>query len=103
MCPKPMGPDHHEAGGPFSERTMSTMSEAKKEHTCATCGDGTCAAGHMCTPVDLADEECDWCGSLIVNERHMCKGKLPEVAYICNSCGRTAVSAEYLCKPEKIA
>ncbi len=77
------------------------MSEAKK-HVCPTCGGATCEAGHMCTPIDHDDEACEWCGAMIVNARHMCSGKLPEVAYICNSCGRTAVSPEYLCKPEKI-
>ncbi len=74
----------------------------EKKHVCSTCGEATCEAGHMCTPVDHDAEECSWCGSMIVNERHMCKGKLPEIAYVCNSCGRTAVSAEHLCKPQKI-
>ncbi len=76
------------------------MSEHK--HVCPTCGEATCEAGHLCTPVQGDEHECEWCGSMIVDERHMCKGKLPEVAYICNTCGRTAVSPEYLCKPEKI-
>ena len=77
------------------------MPEGHK-HTCATCGEATCEAGHLCTPVDEEDKTCDWCGAMIVNERHMCHDKLPEVAYVCNSCGRTAVSPEHLCKPEKI-
>ncbi|MEN6346207.1 MAG: hypothetical protein ABFE16_12985 [Armatimonadia bacterium] len=75
---------------------------SEHKHSCPTCGGAACAAGHLCTPVDHEAEKCDWCGSMIVNERHMCSGKLPQVAYICNSCGRTAVSPEYLCKPEKI-
>jgi len=77
------------------------MSEGH-EHVCATCGKETCEAGHMCTPVDHEAEKCDWCGAMIVNERHLCKGKVLEVAFICNSCGRTAVSAEYLCDPKPI-
>lgn len=75
----------------------------KKHHACPTCGEATCEAGHLCVPAELEEETCDWCGSLIVNERHMCEGKVPKVAYICQSCGRTAVSAEHLCKPERIA
>ena len=78
------------------------MSDHKHEHTCPTCAGATCAAGHMCTPEDTEDHECEWCGAMIVSERHMCEGKVPEVAYICNTCGRTAVSPEFLCKPEKI-
>jgi hypothetical protein len=58
--------------------------------------------GHLCIPPDSRDETCDWCGSLIPNHRHLCSAKVREIAYICNSCGRTAVAAEYLCKPEKI-
>jgi hypothetical protein len=80
---------------------MNRMAD-KHEHSCATCGT-TCEAGHLCTPAHLEDEECDWCGAHIVNQRHMCAGKLPAVSYICNTCGRTAVAPEYLCKPEKIA
>lgn len=74
----------------------------ENKHKCPTCGESTCEAGHLCVPVTLEDHKCEWCGSLIVNERHMCADKLPQVAYICNSCGRTAVSPEYLCHPEKI-
>ena len=79
------------------------MSGEKKhaEHTCPTCQQAT-HHGHMCVPTSKKDEKCDWCGSLIPNERHLCNAKVKEIAYICNSCGRTAVKAEYLCKPEKI-
>ena len=71
-------------------------------HSCPTCGEATCEAGHMCAPVDQDDQTCDWCGAMIVNERHLCAEKLPDVAYVCNSCGRTAVSPQYLCRPQRI-
>ena len=91
------------AGRHLLRQKGSRNSMAKEEtHSCPTCGEATCEAGHLCTPVDHDDEECGWCGAMIVNQRHMCEGKLPEVAYICNSCGRTAVSPEHLCKPERI-
>jgi hypothetical protein len=73
-----------------------------KKDACPTCSQSTGASGHMCVPVNKKDEKCDWCGSIIPTERHLCNDKLKKLAYICNSCGRTAVKAEYLCKPEKI-
>jgi DNA-directed RNA polymerase subunit RPC12/RpoP len=73
-----------------------------KKHVCPTCSQETGEEGHMCTPVEKEDEQCEWCGALILTHRHMCKQKLQKVAYICNSCGRTAVSAEHLCQPVKI-
>jgi len=69
---------------------------------CPTCHEDIGEVGHLCVPVNKKDEKCDWCGALITNHRHLCCGKVKELAYICNSCGRTAVSAEHLCKPEKI-
>ena len=39
---------------------------------------------------------------LIMDARHMCNEKLQKISYICNSCGRLAVSPKYLCKPKKI-
>ncbi|MCD6460591.1 hypothetical protein J7L67_08000 [bacterium] len=75
------------------------MAEDKK---CPTCNGTVGEKGHLCTPVNQDGEKCGWCGSLIPNERHLCSDKIKELAYICNSCGRTAVSPDYLCKPEKI-
>lgn len=46
------------------------MSEAKK-HACPTWR-GRREAGHLCTPIDHDDEACEWCGAMIVNQRHMC-------------------------------
>ena len=74
----------------------------KKEHICPTCLQTTGEDGHLCVPVAKKDEKCDWCGALIVNERHLCNNKVKEIAYICNSCGRAAVQAEQLCSPKKI-
>jgi hypothetical protein len=50
----------------------------------------------------LKDQKCDWYGALIVDERHLCSEKAEQLKYICNSCGRTAVSEKYLCDPEEI-
>lgn len=70
--------------------------------TCPTCKQRAKEHGHLCVPATKKDEKCNWCGSLILNERHLCKDKVQELSYICNSCGRAAVSADYLCKPSKI-
>lgn len=81
------------------------MGEARKEksvHVCVTCQQSTAQEGHLCVPVKHQDKKCDWCGSLIVDERHLCNKKVREISYICNSCGRTAVKAENLCRPQKI-
>lgn len=72
------------------------------DNTCPTCGKEVGDHGHMCVPFKHADEKCDWCGSLIPDARHLCNEKVKELSYICNSCGRTAVSDEHLCQPEKI-
>ena len=76
---------------------------AFNQHTkvCPTCNEGT-EEGHLCVPLSKKEKKCEWCGSLIVNERHLCDGKSKALSYICNSCGRTAVRPEYLCKPKKM-
>jgi flavin-binding protein dodecin len=75
---------------------------AADDHVCPTCMQETGASGHLCVPTGKKDEQCDWCGALIPDERHLCNDKVKELAYICNTCGRTAVSAEHLCSPKKI-
>lgn len=72
------------------------------DHACPTCMQSAGEHGHLCVPVNEKDETCDWCGSLIPSQRHLCNGKVREISFVCNSCGRTAVSADLLCKPEKI-
>lgn len=69
---------------------------------CPTCMKPAGHDGHMCVPLTEKDKTCDWCGALIPDERHLCDEKVKELAYICNSCGRTAVSPEHLCSPKKI-
>ncbi|UCH89992.1 MAG: hypothetical protein JSV49_04950 [Thermoplasmata archaeon] len=76
------------------------MSEEKD--ICPNCSEETCAEGHLCNPKEQEDAKCTWCGSLVINQRHVCGEKAKEMSYICNSCGRLAVKAEHLCKPEKI-
>ncbi|MFH1062190.1 MAG: pyridoxamine 5'-phosphate oxidase family protein [Candidatus Omnitrophota bacterium] len=73
-----------------------------KTDTCPTCLQTAGDSGHMCVPSTKKDEKCNWCGAMIPTERHLCNEKVKKLAYICNSCGRTAVKAEYLCKPKKI-
>ena len=69
---------------------------------CPTCQQPAGQDGHLCVPVTRKDKKCDWCGALIVDERHLCNEKVKELSYICNSCGRTALKAEHLCHPQKI-
>lgn len=72
------------------------------ENCCPTCQQETTAGGHLCVPVKQEDETCGWCGSLVVDKRHLCDDKVKELAYYCNSCGRAAVQAEHLCQPKRI-
>ncbi len=69
---------------------------------CPTCKKKTSETGHLCVPLKIRGKKCDWCGSLIPSQRHVCSDKVKALSYICNSCGRTAVSAAYLCKPKRI-
>ena len=71
-------------------------------HVCPTCQQLTDQEGHLCVPHTPADKKCDWCGALIPDERHLCNPKVKELAYICNSCGRSAIKAEYLCHPTPV-
>lgn len=73
-----------------------------EKHVCPTCARETGPDGHMCVPMEHDDEKCEWCGALIINKRHLCAEKVQELAYVCNSCGRTAVSGEQLCEPMRI-
>lgn len=73
-----------------------------KKDTCPTCIQPAGESGHLCVPAIKKDEKCEWCGALIANQRHLCSDKVKDLAYVCNGCGRTAVSAEFLCHPTKI-
>lgn len=73
-----------------------------RKNICTTCLQPSGEEGHMCVPTTEKDKKCSWCGALIVDQRHLCNKKLQKISYICNSCGRTAIKAEYLCKPEEI-
>lgn len=83
-----------------SEKKADSKDQA--EELCLTCGKPVGKGGHMCTPELLGDSTCDWCGASIPDERHLCNDKVRELAYVCNSCGRTAVHADNLCDPKKI-
>jgi DNA-directed RNA polymerase subunit RPC12/RpoP len=75
---------------------------ARAKKGCKTCGKTVRDHGHLCAPLKAKDHTCDWCGSLIMDARHMCDTKLKKLSYICNSCGRLALAPQYLCQPRKI-
>jgi len=74
----------------------------EEENFCPTCHQPVGEEGHMCVPVTREDKTCDWCGALIPDERHLCSEKIKNLSFICNSCGRTAIRADYLCNPVPI-
>lgn len=73
-----------------------------EKNVCPTCMTTADEKGHLCVPTTTKDEKCEWCGSLIVNERHLCNDKVKQLSFVCNSCGRTAVNPKHLCHPKKI-
>lgn len=77
-------------------------SDENTASTCPTCNQPAGPEGHLCIPKSTKDKTCEWCGALIPDERHLCDEKIKQLSYICNSCGRTAVKAEYLCHPQPI-
>ncbi|HPB31701.1 MAG TPA: dodecin family protein [Candidatus Sumerlaeota bacterium] len=82
--------------------TEAARTAPQGEAICPTCQKPAGEHGHMCVPLAEHDHTCDWCGALIPDESHLCSDKIKEIAFICNSCGRTAVRAEHLCNPKKI-
>jgi flavin-binding protein dodecin len=74
----------------------------EKQQVCSNCLVSTSGEGHLCVPTKRKDKKCQWCGALIVDQRHLCNDKIKQLSYICNSCGRAAVKAEHLCHPKKI-
>ena len=58
--------------------TVKKKTSGKKILTtqCSTCGEGVGRGGHLCVPVSRKDQTCSWCGSLIMDARHMCNLKL---------------------------
>lgn len=75
---------------------------ADDEAICPTCHKVITGSGHMCSPLHSDAEQCEWCGETVADARHLCSDKTKELTYICNSCGRTAISSESLCDPKKI-
>lgn len=75
--------------------------EEERENICPTCLRPVGEEGHLCSPI-RKDQKCEWCGAIIVNQRHLCEDKLKEVSYICNSCGRTAIRPDFLCNPKEV-
>jgi len=42
---------------------------------------------------------CAYCGEKAPHAKHYCKGKLGDIKYVCEQCGRLSTSADLLCKP----
>jgi hypothetical protein len=45
---------------------------------------------------------CAYCGEKGAHTKHFCKGKLEDIKYVCDQCGRLATSADMLCKPKDV-
>jgi len=70
-------------------------------YTCKSCGAVADAPGHLCNPCGDA-EKCSFCGTPLVDPKHMCKDKLASMRYVCEGCGRVAMEENHLCKPAAI-
>lgn len=72
---------------------------------CKTCGETVNDKLHMCSADFIEGEECDYCGAVIPQGETLkqCKHLDEDATYVCNTCGRTAVKAEYLCNPNLIS
>jgi hypothetical protein len=74
---------------------------AEKVYTCKTCGAVATEPGHLCSPV-TETATCAYCGKNVPHTKHYCKGKMEDLKYVCEGCGRLAPSADLLCKPAKV-
>jgi rubrerythrin len=81
---------------PHLEETM-----AKKVYTCQTCGALAEEPGHLCNP-NMEPMTCAFCGATAPHTKHYCKGKLEDIKFVCNKCGRLAISEDLLCEPTKV-
>jgi hypothetical protein len=70
-------------------------------YTCKTCGAVAEEPGHLCTPT-TEETTCAYCGKHTPHVKHYCKGKMEDLKYVCEGCGRLATSKDLLCKPAKV-
>ncbi|MBI5016531.1 MAG: hypothetical protein HZB55_13710 [Deltaproteobacteria bacterium] len=70
-------------------------------HTCPNCGGLTKKEGHLCAPVPNPTK-CDYCNGVTESARHACVQMREKLEYVCDACGRMAVSADLLCQPSKL-
>ncbi len=70
-------------------------------YTCKTCGAVAEEPGHLCAP-STEDTTCAYCSKHTPHVQHYCKGKMEDLKYVCEGCGRLATSADLLCKPNKV-
>jgi len=74
---------------------------AKKVYTCKTCGALAEEPGHLCAPAEEMGT-CAYCGKNTPHAKHYCKGKMEDLKFVCENCGRLAPTEELLCKPTKV-
>jgi len=74
---------------------------AKKVYTCKTCGALAEEPGHLCAPAEEMGT-CAYCGKNTPHVKHYCKGKMEDLKFVCEQCGRLAPTEELLCKPTKV-
>lgn len=67
---------------------------------CNTCGTTDLDKTHKCSADFVEGDECNYCGAVIKTGKHECD---EEATYVCNTCGRTAIKADYLCNPNVIS
>jgi DNA-directed RNA polymerase subunit RPC12/RpoP len=70
-------------------------------YTCKTCGAVAPEPGHLCNP-STETTTCSYCGEKSPHVKHYCKGKMADLKYVCENCGRLATSEDLVCKPKKV-
>jgi uncharacterized OB-fold protein len=68
---------------------------------CAGCGAVALDPNSICE-LQGKGKKADWCGSKSIEMPSMCKNHKHIIRYKCQNCGRVAMNAELLCKPEKL-
>ncbi|MBI4007333.1 MAG: hypothetical protein HY354_02440, partial [Planctomycetes bacterium] len=46
---------------------------------------------------------CSFCGTMTSDPRHVCAPKVVSFKYVCDACGRLAITRSLLCRPKEIA
>jgi hypothetical protein len=67
---------------------------------CRDCGAVTAEKEHLCVP-EAVTAKSEYCGAKASTQ--VCETRRPELAFTCETCGRSAEQSELLCRPAKIA